>query len=383
MEYFSRNNHYVPKWYQKRFIPSELKVKNLYYLDLSPKRIDRPDGGFHIEKECRHLSPENCFSKPHLYTLIWGQYVADIVEKRFFGKIDHYGSESTELLSHYEWTRCRPNTLNHFVNYLDAQKLRTPKGLDFIKLASRNNHQLALHVMRAIWRVHVTIWMEGVWEVLSCDNSNTKFLLTDHPVTTYNKALCSLSKECQYPFDAPIEYVGTHTIFPLDLNHCLVMTNLGYVRNPWIDVLKVRENPRFFSNTFIDLRKIQTGRQISEEWVLTINYINKKRARKYIAAGNKAWLYPEQMGRHIISDVICDDYFLMPDPRKVSFTTGIYMGYKGGGAWGCDEYGRRSVHLDIYEKALRSAEWNTFHKSQKEWDTRFGPLPREEWIKYF
>ena len=32
-----RRNHYVPEWYQRRFIPKDAKDNNLYYLDLKPK----------------------------------------------------------------------------------------------------------------------------------------------------------------------------------------------------------------------------------------------------------------------------------------------------------------------------------------------------------
>lgn len=31
-----RNNHYVPVWYQNKFIPSKRQDKELYYLDLKP-----------------------------------------------------------------------------------------------------------------------------------------------------------------------------------------------------------------------------------------------------------------------------------------------------------------------------------------------------------
>ena len=32
-----RHNHYVPEWYQKRFLPPGQKTQALYYLDRSPK----------------------------------------------------------------------------------------------------------------------------------------------------------------------------------------------------------------------------------------------------------------------------------------------------------------------------------------------------------
>ena len=38
----TRRNHYVPEWYQKRFLSS--KNSAFYYLDLIPSVIDLPNG---------------------------------------------------------------------------------------------------------------------------------------------------------------------------------------------------------------------------------------------------------------------------------------------------------------------------------------------------
>jgi hypothetical protein len=76
-------------------------------------------------------------------------------------------------------------------------------------------------------------------------------------------------------------------------------------------------------------------------------------------------------------------FFLMPDPRKVSFSTGTTIGYEDGSAWGIDEYGRQSREDDPLVKALRDKEWSTFQKAKQAWDERFGPLTREENNRYF
>lgn len=42
-----RNNHYVPQWYQKRFIPPEQQDQELYYLELKPRAFIDPRGIIH------------------------------------------------------------------------------------------------------------------------------------------------------------------------------------------------------------------------------------------------------------------------------------------------------------------------------------------------
>jgi hypothetical protein len=381
---FTEINHYVPQWYQKRFLPANLKEQKLYYLDLTPEKVYHAAGGLHQRKECRRLGPASCFAQRHLYTLFFGSNAADVIEKRFFGSIDHLGAGAVKFFANYALNSETEASLHNLSRYLDAQKLRTPKGLDYIKLMSGGgSHQAVLQLMRRLWQLHVTIWMEGVWEILECDQSDTKLILSDHPVTTYNKGLFPLSKPCRYPLDAPIELVGSHTVFPLDLNRCLVITNLGYVRNPRINPLRVRENPRYFAPAFFDIRKVQTGRQIPEHYVQAINFIIKRRARRYVAAGQKEWLYPEKFLKTTMWNKLGDKFFLMPDPRKVTFTTRFFGITENGTVCGSDEYGRYPRDNDPEVKAMRDMEFRAFENAKKAWDDQFGKLSVEERGRYF
>ena len=377
---FTTINHYVPQWYQQRFIPAALKERKYHYLDMAPERVaDGSPKGFHLRNERRHLGPINCFEQEHLYTLFFGGNATDVIEKKFFGKIDDAGSAALELFLDYEWTNVEHHTIHDFIDFIGAQKLRTPKGLDHLKLVAKGaDHRQALVYMQQLRQVYVTMWMECVWEVLCCDNSPTKFIVSDHPVATYNKGLFPLSESCTYPKDAGIELLGTHTIFPLSLNRCLVLTNLGYVRNPAVNPIKPRENPRAYQQTMFDMRTIQTGRQIAERDVQAINFIIKKRARRFIAAGEKEWLYPEKQFHKTLWNKLGDQFFLMPDPRKMQFSTEFVMGFEGGGGFGVDEYGRPPNRKDVDVKALRDREWNTFHKHQKLWESKFGALTGEQ-----
>jgi hypothetical protein len=195
---FTETNHYVPQWYQRRFIPNGVKERKLHYLDLTPERVSHPDGTFHYRDQRRRLGPVSCFAEKHLYTLLFGEHAADVIEKRFFGEIDRRGADAVAFFSNYTVGNQTEDALHNLIRHLDAQKLRTPKGLDHLKQRWRHgSHQAALYLMGKLWQLHVTIWMEGVWEVLYCDSSSTKFIISDHPVTT-QRALPTLS-EMQIP----------------------------------------------------------------------------------------------------------------------------------------------------------------------------------------
>jgi hypothetical protein len=383
---FAVSHHYVPEWYQHRFVDPSVHPHKLHYLDLDPEKIMHPDGSFHHRRALRHLGPNNCFQSDHLYSMRFGNQITDHLEKNFFGKIDNDGKRAVELFSNYDYMKQADEAhenFHQFLRYMDAQKWRTPKGLDFLqKLSNKQGHQNALRYLGSYFQMHCTMWMESVWEVLYCDNSPTKFIISDHPVTTYNKGIFPASPLGTYPLDAPIGFVGTHTIFPLNLNRCLVLTNLGYVRNPQIKLTQDRVNARVFDDAMFDLRKIQTERQIDEGYVIAINYVVKERAKRYIAAARKEWLYPEKTCGRTLWNKLGGKYFLMPDPRKVTFHTQTLVGYNDGRAWGTDEYGRRHARDDDPEvKRLRDIEWNAFQKSKKSWDSTFGELSPEEFRK--
>jgi hypothetical protein len=296
-------------------------------------------------------------------------------DRRAPAAIDAFANYSVREETHRLW----PVLLRH----LSAQKLRTPKGLNYLSSFvpdARPDSVVAAMVRMA--DIHCTIWAEGVWEILECKKSKTKFLLTDHPVVTYNKSLFPESPDCRYPKDASIDSVGTHTIYPLDLEHCLVITNLQYVRNPSLNRRKTRTNARCFEETLFDLRSIQTGREIPEEWVIAINHIGKMRARRFIAAYEEDWLYPERRFGKTRWDEIGGRFFLMPDPRKVTFTTGIIVGMQDGPAWAMDEYGRGRIK-DTRAEHQRKSEWMTFQRENARWDQTFGPLAASDLRRSF
>lgn len=58
-----KNNHYVPEWYQKRFLPLEDKNKELFYLDLNPRKFFDSKGGVHTDRPVRRLGFSHCFAE--------------------------------------------------------------------------------------------------------------------------------------------------------------------------------------------------------------------------------------------------------------------------------------------------------------------------------
>ena len=83
----TRDNHYVPEWYQKGFLSG--KANQLHYLDLAPDTKRLTDGRI-ITMNCRSMRPTSkCFYQTDLYTTFFGQYINDEIERILFGQIDN------------------------------------------------------------------------------------------------------------------------------------------------------------------------------------------------------------------------------------------------------------------------------------------------------
>jgi hypothetical protein len=41
--------------------------------------------------------------------------------------------------------------------------------------------------MQRLQNLHCAIWTECVWALVSADETQTKFIISDHPVTVYNR----------------------------------------------------------------------------------------------------------------------------------------------------------------------------------------------------
>lgn len=368
-----RRNHYVPEWYQRRFLPDGLREKKFHYLDLKPDRVTS-NGHTYTRNALLRWGPDRCFYQDDLYTTSpWLMGSPTVMEEQFFGKIDLLGKQAVEYFGTFKHPEYDNGAFMPLLLYLTVQKLRTPRGLDYLAaVAETDDQDRVLMTLAHLQNVYCAIWTESVWCILDASQSPTKFLISDHPVTVYNPDCFPASPWCTGVNEPDIRRVGTHTLFPLDLDKLLVLTNLSWVRNPYGSPMAVRPNPNFFRDAMFNFTQIQTGRILSEEEVCEINCIIKMRARRYIAAAEKEWLYPEKKFHLRRWDRLGGGYLLMPDPRSVTFTTGMVVGYKGGGGAAYDEYGRRPGHRDYEDKERRSEEWNAHLAFQGEYARVFG-----------
>jgi len=394
----SHAHHYVPQWYQRRFLlPGQSRY---HYLDMDPDTIVR-EGISYRRNDRLHWSPARCFYKDDLYTLRFGPATTDVMERLFFGMVDRLGMSAVTEMAEFAGigSLSGPDAFRNLPPYMGAQRFRTPRGLDEIKKISswedltpfaevyvstqrfrlppefyqmrKIRSQLApddpnqiLSVLMGVFQAYSTMWMEGVWEIVRARQSKTKFIVSDNPVTFYCRSM--FPSDWLYPNDCNLKQIGTRTLFPLGLDSCLILTHLQLARNPQATPTEHRANARYYDQTVKHLGEIQFGRELDESDVVRINYILKKRATRYVAAAEKEWLYPE---RHVSTTdwrKLDDDWFLLPNLWSVSFTSEIVMGGDGW-AWAMDEYGRHPGDPQFQNKKQHEIDWVLHEVSKREW----------------
>lgn len=344
----TRNNHYVPQWYQHGFIePGQVKLQ---YLDLSPDSTRLADGRIIHQRSRFQSFPSQCFSRKDLYSTFFGAAVNDEIERKLFGDIDAKGAAAVRAFIGSDtggWIQ----RFEDFFLYIDAQKIRTPKGLDWLQAQyptlSQNELMFEMQGIRAI---HCAIWSGGVREIVSAENSPIKFITTDHPVTIYNHAAPPGSTLSQGANDPAIALKGSQTIFPLDRDHCLILTNLEYARDPDVNPLEKRTFARNFQHNLVKADALIRERKLDAADVARINLILKSRARRYIAAGQEEWLYPEK--------VVADDWSDLratlqpPEDGLWHFGGEMMVSYTDGRVDFQDEFGRKQKQWDFLDKSI-------------------------------
>jgi Protein of unknown function (DUF4238) len=352
MQQITRNNHYVPQWYQRGFLPKGRH--KLHVLDLQPASKSLPSGLNRSVSEIDEIGTKSAFVEADLYTTRFGTTLNDEIERFLFGKIDASGAAAVR-----GWINGDPIKIQRrfqdFFEYMDAQKLRTPKGLDWISRRFQTLPQTELMMqMQALRQMHCTMWSECVREIVSATKSTAKFLVSDHPVTVYHPKLSPNADECRYPSDPSVELVGTQTIFALDANHCLILTNLEYAQNPVeADLLARRTNARFRGDSIARTDAFVRGRELNEEEVHAVNRVLKSRAKRYVAAGDPAWLYPE---KHCALSWESIGKVFLPQEHLWRFGGEIYIGYKDGTSAYRDSFGRTSKAHAFLSKSLLKDE---------------------------
>jgi len=322
------------------------------------------------------------------------------MERIFFGVIDARGRNAVTDISEFEGISKSksPDAFKNLAPFMGAQRFRTPRGLDEIeKIISREDlspigesyvstrrfrlplwlrrvrnlsangiadPNKVLETLAAIFEVYTTMWAEGVWEIVRAGKTKTKFIVTDNPVTFYCKAM--FPSDWNYPNDCSLKSIGTRTLFPLGLDRCLIITHIQLTRHPNATPTQYRENARFYDGTMIHLGNVQFGRELEEDEVLRINYILKKRAKRYVGAAEEEWLYPEQYVSTTDWASLDGDWFLLPHLWKIPFSGGIAAGGNGW-VWAADEYGRHPGHPLYKDERMRDVEWIRHVMAEREW----------------
>lgn len=360
-----RHNHYVSEWYQRRFmLPGQTRY---FRLDLHPDVVTRPGGHKYARHNLHEWSPAKIFAENDLYTTQWGPITNTEIERFFFGKLDNDGPKALDYFTNFKHPSADGSAFQTFLRYMSVQKLRTPKGLAYLETFGAQHKNSMLILLQRIQDMFCATWTECVWQIADATNSATKFIVSDHPVTVYNRACPPLSKHCLGFRDPDIRLSATHTLFPLSLDKLLILTNLNWVRDPYQNELKVRPNPQLMRQAMFKFTDIQVGRFLTEDEVLTINMIVKRRAYRYIAAAKKEWLYPEKQASSDHWKKLGDGYLLMPEPRLVHLGGQIFIGYKDGQHDAFSEYGHKPWEKGYKDAERERRETEALYRFHAEW----------------
>ncbi len=372
-----KNNHYVPQWYQELFLPAGQKNKELYYLDLKPDKFVAPNGATYMKKELYHQGFAHCFAEEDLYTRKFKDIELTDIEQYFFGQIDSRGHKAVKYFERFAHPWDGGDSFRDMMNFISVQKLRTPKGLGWLEnRIGTNEKREILQAMIRLRQLHSAIWTECIWLIADATQSETKFIISDHPVAVYNRRCGPHADMCRGFNDPEIWLQGTHAIFPLSMEKILILTNLSWVRNPYQSPLGLRPNPKPFRDAIFKINDIQTLRHLSEQEVREINFIIKNRALRFVAAAKEEWLYPE---RHVSKSdwgTYGNGYLLMPDPRPVHLGGQMFWGNRDGTGGAMDEYGRHPWEEDYRKEDNSREEAESFYRFKGEFARLFGPYRR-------
>jgi hypothetical protein len=375
---YSRN-HYVPIWYQKRFLQGET---TFFLLDKSPE-IKSQNGHSFTRRNILPWGPKRCFVIDDLYTTRWGEFENRDIEKHFFGRMEAIGENSCDFFENFDIRAGTNNAIEGMLEYLSLQKMRTPNGLNaFAELTGiRDNNKLLIELQH-FRRLHSAIFCDSVWQIASAERSKTKFIVSDSPVTIYNQRVFSNNPRYSKILEPDIRRVGSQTIFPLSSSKILILTNLSWARNPYQNPLKFQPNPKFLRNTIIKSTDIQIGRLLSENEVIQINYILKTMAQRYVASPEKQWLFPEEKLPKVHWSKFGNDLLLHPDPRCIHMGGKVYVGYKDGSSEAWNEFGHRPWEQDFENERRDTRDGSGLQRVQAEFDKRYGDKYRGVAIDY-
>ena len=137
---------------------------------------------------------------------------------------------------------------------------------------------------------------------------------------------------------------ASQTLFPLNRNFCLILLTLSTraIRRPARSISvpsRAITGVRWFVPTRL------SARENSNQEVARINYVLKARARRYIAAGRKEWLYPEKIVTEPWGELRIT--LLPPKDELWHFGGEMFAKFKDGHVYYQDEFGRTEQPRDF------------------------------------
>jgi uncharacterized protein YchJ len=358
----TRKNHYVPQWHQERFFAPGKTT--LCLLDLNPPSFPRGDGTVAIGRYLFDSPSSRAFVEDDLYSTFFGGEVNDEIERIFFGDIDRRGAEAVRAFCRDDQGAWHEHFQDLF-EFLDIQKLRTPKGLAWLRqqypeigrlgemLPGVAQNQLMFE-MQGIRMLNVTTWTTGVREIVSAEQAGVKFILSDHPVTVYNHAAPPSDARNRHPGDPSPALKGSQTLFPLGPDHVLILTNLEYAKDPAVRPDVKRTFARNYQPTMVSTIEFIKTRHLTDEQVAEVNFVIKARASRYIAGSRREDLYPEKVVSKSWTDLRAT--FLPPADQLYRFGGEMFASFENGDVHYQDEFGRTEKPREWLVKAMPNSE---------------------------
>ena len=115
-----RSNHYVPIWYQERFIPTGSKERKFHYLDLKPKTLSS-NGRTFKRKSLMRWGPKSCFCQEDLYTTRYGEQISTEIEQKFFGPLDDSARPALDYFSSFSHPNADGDLFHKLLLYIILQ----------------------------------------------------------------------------------------------------------------------------------------------------------------------------------------------------------------------------------------------------------------------
>ena len=104
----TRNNHYVPQWYQEGFF--EAGRSSNAYVDITPDQKVLADGRVIVQNSADSTPTTRAFCRRDLYSTFFGTSVNDEIERRLFGDVDGRGSKAVRAFIGTDMTKVHPTT---------------------------------------------------------------------------------------------------------------------------------------------------------------------------------------------------------------------------------------------------------------------------------